>query len=210
MTSTLVYPMRARAGRLGSFALAFTAFGVVGCGSGTASNASSSSAPNAAGAAVGGATSPAAGSSSSATVGSGSPGLNWSATGTYNGQVVQGPVTVESVLCTQITVGKSIGVQVVWSGRLHNTPTGKTDQISGDMSFPALGVWTIPTNDPHTPVASIVYAGDYKNRYGLSSGVGGLGTGRLEASATSGSVDASYSNGSDMLALKGDWTCSSA
>lgn len=75
------------------------------------------------------------------------------------------------------------------------------------MSLPQLGTWTIPTADPHTPVASLVVAGDYSDRYGLSTGTGGLGSGNLTAATTSGAVDATYNAGSDLLSLKGSWTC---
>lgn len=177
--------------------------GLVGCGSSSASSVSSSAAPGATGAAAasnGTAT-------SNTTVGTGTGGSNWFVTGTYKGHTLQGPVRVASVLCKAISVGGSSGVQLTWGGTVTNNAAGNSEQISGDMSFPQLGTWTIPTTDRHTPVASLVVAGDYGNRYGLSSGTGGLGSGNLTAAATSGTVDATYSNGSDMLSLKGSWTC---
>ena len=142
--------------------------------------------------------------------GNGAAVSNWFVTGTFKGQTLQGPVTVFSLTCAPINVGASNGVQVIWGGTVLNNATGKSEQISGDMSFPQFGSWTIPTSDPHTPVASMVVAGDYSDRYGLSSGVGGIGNGNLTADAGSGSVDATYSTGSETLSLKGSWTCTGA
>ena len=195
MTRTL----RVAWGRRGVLAPLVVVAAVAGCGSTSPSTGSSAAA----------ATSPSTGAAGTPTPGStGSGGQSWFVSGTVRGATFQGPVTVARVLCTPISVGGSSGVQVTWGGTVHDNAGGRSEQISGDMSFPQFGDWTIPTNDPHTPVASLVVAGDYSNRYGLSSGTGGLGSGSLTAAAGSGTVDATYSTGSDMLMLKGSWTCS--
>ena len=202
MTSKLTVVEPGRVGRVAPIVVVVTAAGLVGCGSSTVSSSSAAAASSAS------VTTPGATSASSATFGSGAAAKGtWFASGTYKGQTLQGPVTVGSVMCTPISVGGSSGVQVSWGGTVRNAATGTSKQISGDFSFPQLGSWTIPTKDFHTPTASLVVAGDYTNRYGLSSGTGGLGSGSLTAAATTGTVDATYSNGSDMLSLKGSWTC---
>lgn len=175
------------------------------CGASTTTGASVSSAAAPGSAAAGGAGSPTA---SSVSVASGSAsGTEWFASGTVKGKILQGPVSIATVTCRPLSVGGSTGVQVIWGGTIRNTATGTSQQISGDLSFPQLGTWTIPTNDPKTPTASIVVAGNYADRYGLSSGTGGLGTGGLSATATGGTVDATYSTGADSLMLKGSWSC---
>lgn len=129
--------------------------------------------------------------------------------GTHKGQSVAGHVTVERVECTPITTGTSSGVQVTWDGSLHLT-AGGSENASGDFSAPQFGSFVFPNTDPKTPTASLVIANDEAGRYGLSGGSFGIGTGTLQASLHSGSVDAIYQkggNGSESAHLQGSWSC---
>ena len=129
--------------------------------------------------------------------------------GTYRGKSLAGHVNVHQVECTPITTGTSSGVQVTWDGTLNLT-AGGSESASGDFSVPQFGSFVFPNNDPKTPTMSLVIANDQSGRYGLSGGSFGTGSGTLQASLHSGSVDAIYQmggNGSETAHLQGSWSC---
>ncbi|MGH7686539.1 MAG: hypothetical protein ACREN2_06965 [Candidatus Dormibacteria bacterium] len=128
--------------------------------------------------------------------------------GSYHSVSLLGHVVNLTIECTPITTGESSGVEVIWNGILQLQATGKSESVSGDLSLPKLGAFTLPGTDPQSPSGSIVVAGDYANRYGLSAP--NTGSGSVAATLNYGSIDATFeenATGPEVAALKGSWNC---
>ena len=146
----------------------------------------------------------AGGTSAPATAGPSSFTMN----GTYHSVSLLGHVVDLNIECTPITTGTSSGVQVIWGGILQLQATGKSESVSGDISIPQFGSFTLPGTDPKSPTASIVVANDYANRYALSAPSTGSGT--VSATLNYGAIDATFEEngtGPEVAALKGSWNC---
>ena len=131
----------------------------------------------------------------------------FTATGTYKTQPLSGSVTSVTVMCTPTESGTTAGVLVQWEGFIKDTASGKSMTMSGDFQFPAFGGFSFPNTDPKTPTASLLVNSDESNLYGLSGGSFGMGTGSLTATATGGSVSATFLNTPDKMTLSGSWEC---
>lgn len=131
----------------------------------------------------------------------------FNAKGTYKTQPLSGTVSVDRVMCSPLASGGTAGVLVMWEGFFKDTASGKDYQMSGDFQFPQFGSFSFPNTDPKTPTASLLVNSDETNRYGLSGGQFGMGTGTLTATATGGSAGAAFLNTPDKMTLTGSWTC---
>lgn len=128
--------------------------------------------------------------------------------GTYHSVSLLGHVINLTVECTPISTGTSSGVEVIWNGLLQLQATGKNESVSGDLSIPQLGSFTLPGTDPKSPSGSVVVANDYANRYALSAPNTGSGT--VSAALNYGAIDATFeenATGPEVAALKGSWFC---